>query len=870
MLRRSLGVSLLAGSIGCAGCSAVPVQAAEPQAYTIPSQDLESALLKLAQISGHNILFSPDTVRGTTSGPVVNAPNFDVALHEMLTGTRMIETASGDSVIIRPQPADVPPSRKSTPGPTDNNMPRVDAADMTEVTVTARKTRERLNDVPIAVTALSGSQLNLQDHRRIEDLSSLVPSTNFVITNGHQASFSIRGLGTNPGNDGLEGSAGVFLDGVHLGRPGMAAMDLIDINQIEVLRGPQGTLFGKNTTAGAVNITTEVPSFQFGGRAQATYGNYNFQQYQGTVTGPLLQDEVAGRLTAFSTKRNGTVYDVSTAGHVGTLDRRGIRGQLLLTPGPDFSIRLIGEYEREQQSTGALVIIPGWGATPAALQAKFNAVGAYFVPDPSGSTTYDGWPDATGTRQSASSAEINWKIGDFTVTSLSAYRWWRYRSSADSDGTAADALGGGFNISDNQWSEELRVKFPRMGPVDAIAGLYYFGQNLRVDAITRYGGEAAAWLTAIPDALLPTYAARSQAVAALLNYNHTRWDVDSTPSTDSYAVFGQAVWHLTSNWNLTSGVRETYEAKSETVWRQTPVSTQSGQPVTALSPMAHDPFDVSIHDAAPSFLISSDYHFTPDQMLYTSVAQSEKAGGVNTTLPSSGQTIDSLKVRPETATNYEIGLRSEQLEHRVRIAMAAFLTNVRDYQATYLSTINNQTVSLLTNVGKVRSRGLEAEGTATPVMGLTLSATASFNDAKYASYPSAPCPAGTVGATSCNLTGRPVAGAPKWIANVNVGYEHPLSSKFTGYGLAEYSFRSRYFGYLDDSPGSLTGGYSLVNLRAGMRTADERWDVSLWGKNVTNRHYVANYLTYGSVLPGTYAAFFGDFATYGLTLRANF
>ncbi len=871
MLRRLLGLVFLASCVWSDGSGMVLAQTTSPKVYTIPSQDLEGALLRLAQLSGRNILFSPDIVRGLKSGPVAAAPSFDLALQEMLAGTHMAETVSGTSIVIRPLPSGESQEHKSTSKPAADAATKADDVAVTEVTVTARKTQERLNDVPIAVTALSGSQLSLDDHRRIEDLNSLVPSTNFVITNGHQASFAIRGLGANPGNDGLEGSAGVFLDGVYLGRPGMAAMDFIDVSQIEVLRGPQGTLFGKNTTAGAVSITTEAPSFEFGGRAQATYGNYNYQQYQATVTGPLVDSVLAGRMTAFSTRRDGTVYDVSTATDVDTLDRAGVRGQLLFTPDPSFSLRLIAEYEREQQSTGTLVIIPNWGVTPAAIQAKFNAVGASFVPDASGSTTYDGTDDSTGTRQAALSGEMNWKVGDFSLTSLTAYRRWRYESNVDTDGTAANALAGGYNIHDNQWSEEFRVKFPTMGPFDAVAGLYYFQQSLHADAITLYGPEAAAWLTGIPNALLPSYAGKSAAVAALLNYNDTRWDVYSTPMTHSYAAFSQGTWHVSSNWNVTVGFRETYETKSETVWRPNPQSLPSGQVAADLSNQAYNAFDVGIHDASPSFLFSSDYHFTPRMMGYASIAQGAKAGGVNTSLPAAGEPIDSLKVRPETATNYEIGLKDELFERRLRVSLDAFFTNVRDYQATYISpTTNGNAVSLLTNVGEVHSRGIEAEATATPIRGLTLNTTASLNDATYASYPSAPCPAGTVGVTSCDLTGRPVAGAPKWIANFNAHYEHPVPGDFVGYSAAEYSYRSKYFGYLDDSPDAVTGGYGLLNLRIGVHTADDRWNLSLWGKNVTNEHYVVNYATYGSVIPGTYAAFFGDFATYGLTLRATF
>jgi iron complex outermembrane receptor protein len=747
--------------------------------------------------------------------------------------------------------------------------PDASATALGEVIVTARKTRERLEDVPIPITALKGADLRANGHIRIEDLNQLTPDTNIVITNGHQAAITIRGLGNNPGNDGLEGSGGVFLDGVYLGRPGMAAMDLIDIDQIEVLRGPQGTLFGKNTTAGAVNITTQAPSYTLGGAVQATYGNYNYQQYQGTVTGPLVSDVLAGRLTAYSTTRDGWVDDVTTGQKVENLDRWGARGQLLYKPTADFSLRVIGEYEREQQSTGAVIQFNNFGATPAALTKLFGVVGVKVTADPSGATAYDNGPLQTGTRQGAASAEANWTHDGFILTSLTAWRNFNYNSSSDTDGTAADVINAGYQVHDTQWSQELRLKFPSMGPVDVVGGLYYFQQDLNMDQITDYGSDAAAWLSGIPNSLLPTYARLSPALAGLLAYNQTRWDVLANPSTRSYAAFGQAVWHVTPVWNITAGLRVTDERKYETVSRPAPVSVTTGAPAAALASQAVAPFSVGVQNTAPSYLISTDYHVAPSIMLYASISHGEKAGGVNPNVLGAGQTVNSLKVQPEQATDYEFGVKGDAFARRLSFTVDAFYTDVSDYQATFISTVNGSTVQLLTNVVKVRTEGFEAEATVRPVRGMTLSANGAYDDAFYVSYPDAPCPAGSA-VSVCNLTGRPVAGAPRWTGNLDAEYERPVYHDLSLYGAAEFSYRSQFYGYLDDSPYSSTGDYGLLNLRLGVRSTAGHWDLSIWGKNVTDRRYVANYLSYGTLLPGAYVPFFADPATFGATLRASF
>jgi iron complex outermembrane recepter protein len=739
-----------------------------------------------------------------------------------------------------------------------------------EVIVTARKTKERLQDVPIAMSVIGGKDFRDADHIRVEDLNQLTPNTNIDIVNGHQSSFAIRGLGNNPANDGLEGSTGVFLDGVYLGRPGEAAQDLIDVDQIEVLRGPQGTLFGKNTTAGAINITTAAPSFDFSSLGQATYGNYNYQQYQGSVTGPLMGDVLAGRLTAYKTDRAGTVDDIYTHTHVNDLSREGMRGQLLFRPNADLNVRVIADYAGEDQSTGAVDTFNSLGVTPSAIKSKLAATGAMIAVDPNGLTTASNGPFETGTRQWGLSVQADWKVGGFTVTSISAYRHWLYASLSDADGSSADAIAGGYNLRDEQWSQELRVAFPHMGPFDAQAGVYYFQQQVKSDQITDYGDEAAAFLSGVPNSLLPLYSRYSPALAALVAYDNSRWDTISTPHTNSYAAFGQGVWHIAPAWNLTLGFRETYEAKDETVLRLNPVSTTTGLPSAALAYNTVAPLHVGVDNASPSWLVSTDYHFSPDLMAYAFVSHGEKAGGTNASLPAAGEPVSSLEVKPEVATDYELGMKSELFAHKLTLNAGLFYTDVHDYQATYFAEVNNTSVQILSNVGQVISRGAEAEALARPIAGLTLHASAGYDEAYYGSYSNAPCPVEITNQATCSLTGRPVVGAPKWTTNAYALYERPITDRLVAYGRTEYSWRSHFYGYQDDSAQTRTGDYTLVNLYLGVKDPSGHWDLMLWGKNVANIHYPYSYLSYGSLLPGAYVPFFGDPATYGVTLRAAF
>jgi iron complex outermembrane receptor protein len=638
-----------------------------------------------------------------------------------------------------------------------------------------------------------------------------------------------------------------------------------------LLRGPQGTLFGKNTTAGAITITTEAPAFTPQGAVQVTGGNLGYFQAQGTVSGPLVDDVLAGRLTAYLTSRSGWVHDATNDRDLDNIHRDGVRGQLLFTPTQDFRLRLIGEYHEENDANGATVF-NSWGATPAAWQKKLAVVGGQIVVSPDGDVTAEDGPQAMRARQAAFTAQADWNLGGgLTLTSITGWRHWSYSSAGDAEGTSADILNGFYKIKDDQFSQELRLATPKDRTVELTAGLYFFGQNQDVDQILEYGSSAAAYLSGISPALLPAYAQASPQIATLLSFNNSRWDVRSKPKERSYALFGQAIWHATPQLDVTLGLRGTYETKNEVVWRPTPVATATGQPITALASQAFAPSSVGVTDRAPSGLLSLNYRFTRDVMAYASVSQGEKAGGVSTTLPASGLGLDSLKVKPEVAQDFEMGIKSQFLDRKVTLNADVFYTRVRDYQATYFQTPQGASaaVQVLTNVGRVETRGVEVEASARPLDGLTLKLAASYNDAFYASYASGPC-AAEIGGSSCNLTGRPVAGAPRWITNLSGYYERQLNNRITGYVGGEYSWRSSYYGYLDDSAYARTGDYGLLNLRFGARRDDGRWDLTVWAKNLTNERYAANYISFSSLAPGAYAPFFGDPRTYGVTLRSAF
>lgn len=764
----------------------------------------------------------------------------------------------------------LPDATQAAASPADTSS--ADTAGLVDIVVTARRQKESAQDVPISLTSISADALRQGQFARVEDMNQFSPSLNIVMPTPGNTSFSIRGIGANPGAIGLSSSAATFLDGVYLGKLGMSGVDLIDLQQVDVLRGPQGTLFGKNTTAGILDIKTALPSFAWSGIGQVGLGNLGYQQYQAAITGPL-SDTLAFRLTGYRSLRNGFVHDSTTGDDYSDQGRWGLRGQLLFKPAGNFTLRIIADYHREIDSA-ATAVLTSYGATPAAYQAKLAAIGATVAIDPNGgTTTMDTAPQVRSTNKGVS-GEINWGLGHgLNLTSITAWRQWDYFTSVDVDLTDRFVVRVGTNFLRNkQLTQEVRLATAPDKPVSAIVGAFYYNQNAEQDSRTTYGPDAAAYLTGVPNALLPVFALRVPAVAALIPYNNSRWDVWTTPQVRSYALFGQTVWHVTPRLNLTGGLRETYERETMSVRRDTPISTATGQSVAALAGNAY-PLTVvpPVGNWSTSWLASADYALAHAVRAYALVSHGAKAAGINSTLPTA-LGLQSLIVQPETATNYELGIKSRFAHNRIQMNLSVFNTDISDYQANYSVTVpgTTTTVSIITNVGKVRTRGVELDATAVPVRGLTLGLNGSYNEAVFVSYPNGPCPVEVIGQAICDLSGKPVPQAPKWIANATISYRTDLGGGVVGVVGGNYAWRSSRYGYIDDSAYTRIPGTGLLNADIGIELADGRYQLSLWGKNLTNLRQPAAYLNYGSVVPGNYAAYFIEPRIYGLRVRASF
>jgi iron complex outermembrane receptor protein len=744
-----------------------------------------------------------------------------------------------------------------------------------DVVVTARRRAERAQDVPIALSVVGERQLEASGDYTITQVQQLVPSLQVFGSNARNTNINIRGLGSNAlANDGLETGVGFYLDGVYYGRVGQSQFDLVDLDRIEVLRGPQGTLFGKNTTAGAISVSTKSPSFTPEFYGEVSGGDRGYYQLRGSASGPLIGDTVALRLSLADTHHDGFVTNVHTGSKDNDYQNFSSRAQLLVKPSEDLSIRLIGDYSKQKQhallnSQIAAFTTYDNGATISNnfLQRAARAGYTPVLGDP-----FDRLADADATYQAnmesyGVSGEIDWNLGGAALTSITAYRWWDWYPLNDQDFTSLSINPtGGTTNHQRQFSQELRLASTGKRTIDWVAGFYYFYQRINGYGSYSLGPAAANWNYPTTDAVV--------ANAAL---NGFRSDSDLIPITHSYAAFGQTTWNISNAVKLTTGLRFTHETKrgyfdeftaagQDLSTLTAPQRTAAQKIRDALYPVTS--YETGLKNDSLSGLVNLEYKFAPDALVYASYSHGGKSGGLSLGVLPAGV---SAAVKPEKVDAYELGLKSQLFDRHVTFNLAAFWDDVSDYQTAIVTFVANSTSSIryIANIPSVRSRGVEGDLVWSPTRLVSFNASAAYNDAKYIDYPNAPNPPENLNLSALqDLSGKPLAGAPKFTYTLGADVAQPVGGRDVQlYGHADFSHRTSYFAQPTNSRYSLIDAYGVLNTRVGVRAGNGRWDVSVWARNLTNSKYytslaVANY--------GLVTGLLGDPRTVGATLRTRF
>ncbi|AQR61454.1 hypothetical protein BZG35_07170 [Brevundimonas sp. LM2] len=751
--------------------------------------------------------------------------------------------------------------------------PQPSFAQLGDVVVTARRREERAQDVPIALTVIGGEQLDKTNTYNVGQLTQQAPSVQLLSTNPRNTAITIRGLGASYGlaNDGLEQGVGIYVDQVYYARPATATLDFVDLQQIEILRGPQGTLFGKNTTAGALNITTRDASFTPGGVAEITLDSLNLIQAKGSVTGPLVGDTLAGRLSVVSTRRDGTLDNVRLGRDQNDQHSVAVRGQLLWRPSEALTVRAYGDWNRQLLECCTQVFVRvGTTLKPAASQYPALAAGRGYAP-PS-TNPYDRRVDIDGDIQAdqwqaGGSLIVDYDFVGAVLTSISAYREWDWEPANDRDYTGLDILPKSNNPShQDQTSQEFRLSSTGERTIDWVAGLYYFNQTVSTDGVTQYGRDASYWLlpAGTPDALLDGYTAVNV----------------SSIETTSYAAFGQLTWNVTDRLRITPGLRYTQEEKSGSYALSVSGGLVTTDPTLIsrrLGIARPQTYAAEISDGSVSGQLAVSYELVPDVLTYVSYAQGFKSGGINMSgLPTTAAGLPALasaEVRPEEVKTWELGLKTQAFGRRLTANLAAYATDIADFQANVVDAGPGALRGYLANVEKVEIRGVELDLNARPNQAVDVYANVSWTDGEYASFTNGPCPLERIGTSTaaCDLSGQDLPGVSPWAFSVGGELHRPgqvLGQAGEVFAGADASYRSTYNSDAAVSRFTEIEGYGLLSLRAGFRS-DAGWEASVFVKNALDEEYL-RFVTVQTGNSGLVIGDPGDERSIGFTLRASY
>jgi len=759
--------------------------------------------------------------------------------------------------------------------------------DQTEILVTARRRSERAQDVPVALSVVSGDLIDRRGDYTLAAVQQIAPSLQVFSFNPRNTNVNIRGLGSNiaNSNDGLENGVGFYIDDVYYGRTGQSQFDLVDLDRIEVLRGPQGTLFGKNTTAGAINITTRKPEFEWGGFGEATLGDYGFHQLRGSVTGPLT-DWLAVRVSVADTHRDGFLTNVTTNEKASDYDNFTARGQLLANFSETVSLRVIGDYGKQTMNCCSRVRAAFFSAyddgNPIANNFYDRTERAGYAPlpiDPWSRQVEGEAATQANMKTWGVSGKLDWDLGPVTVSSISAYRKWNWYPKNDSDGTGlAVQL---FNQRENfqrQFSQELRLASNGDSRLSYVVGAYYFRQTIEGPGIAGYGSDAPLWQA--PNEIDKV---RIPALSGFISESY------SDPTTKSYALFGQTSYQIVPDkLTLTLGGRYTHEAKQGSFTQIWSGGANLDDPAlgltdaertraialrNALNPRAA--YSLSTKDNSFSGLATLSYKVTPDVMVYASYSRGSKSGGLNLANLPAGVTAE---VDPEKVDNWEAGIKSQLFNRRLTLNAAAFHTKVTDYQTGITEQVvgTNATRYYIANIPEVISRGFELDGYFSVSPNISLNGSVAYTDAYYGDFRNGPTPVEelnptTGGSRIKDLSGATLSGSPKWAWNVGTDFQFPVGNTPLGdseiYGRADYSWRSAYFTEVSNSRYSRVPAFGVANARIGLRAAQGLVDVSIWAKNLFDKNY---FTTLSVANTGLATATIGDPRTYGVTVRTSF
>lgn len=693
-----------------------------------------------------------------------------------------------------------------------------------EVVVTARKVEENIQETPVSVTAFNAASIEKLGMVTMTDIALRTPGLNYGNFGDTKLSpTSLRGVVSSAGSAGQDPAVGVYVDDVFIGQGADAPLDLYDIERVEVLRGPQGTLYGRSTIGGVIALTTKRPTDQFEGSAEVGYGNYDQLRIAGSLSGPLAGDVLKGKISAVYDDRDGTTDNAWLDVAANDKHHWTTRGQLLYTPSDTTELLVTGEYFEIDQRP--LVFETLRYNDDALLTQLLDGNALPRNSDPYDRKVYSNAQSRETLESWSGSAELRMKFGGVEFTSITAYRTHDYFSRTDTERSPIDFAYDGDPEDVDTFSEEVRLTWST-GAFDWLAGLYYYDRTAANLSFVEVGADLAS-LFGAPE------------------ITGVRIGSDATTDTTSIAVFGSATWQASEKLDVTLGGRYTSEDRSIDYVQTDPLDLLGGS------------FSVKDDDSWSKFTPNASlrYRHTPDVMAYVTVSEGFKSGGYNDALGDA----NGIAYGPESVWNYEAGLKSEWLDRRVVTNVAVYYMDWTDIQIT----VDNPATPIydpsILNAGKAHSLGLEAEVQAAVTERLTIGLTLSVQEAEY---------------DEGNLpTGEPldkIPFAPKYTSDLNAEYSIPLAGGSLSL-IGEALFRGESYLTNDNQEDGRVDDYVLYNARVRYAPDDGNWSVTLWGKNLGDETVKQRLFDlYSQDLVGQKLIALNDPRMYGVTVRFDF
>ncbi len=738
-----------------------------------------------------------------------------------------------------------------------------DGFSLEEIIVTAQKREQSLQDVPLAVSAFSGRELLQSGVIDTQDLESV--NSSLVIRSSTDESrgsvLRIRGVGTTGNNSGLEGSVGVFVDGVYLSRTGIAMNNLVDIERVEVLRGPQGTLFGKNTSSGAIAIFTKKPDFENSGMLSVSYANNNDLKLKGSINGELMPDLLAGRLAFTSHTRDGHIDNVAPAtlatsgDEYNDRDRQTLRGQLLLTPDDSVDVRLIVDHGEKDESCCASPYSE-FGARQAAVNAAAITLGIATQEQMDAITSLSPFDRKVATdkaysnvtEESGASIEVNWDFNGINLSSISGYRNYEFSVDLDGDRSLLDIANTKVNSEVETLSQEFRVNGVS-GGLDWMLGAYLFSEEISELSSTLYGAHTGEFFSGFVG---------SAGAKALIRSSYVEGDGavsnNFKQQTDGYSIFSHNNIDISDVMMLTFGLRYNTEEKEGSgvfVSNSTPLCSNPG-PLGALGFICPVPDFRSNNDYSETTgTLKLSYSLNDSALTYLSYARGFKAGGINLNRAAGLSIVEFL---PETVDTGELGVKAELLDGRLRLNTAVYYSEYENFQ---LNTFDGVT-TIVSNAAGVRSHGAELDLTAKITRGLVATLSYAYNDTQYTGDTVDPV-----------LAGEQLSAAPKSTATIGATYRRSVADNLLGFVNVNARYQTGSNTGSDLDPQKFQSDFMVANMRFGLRDKAGDWELAVWGKNITDEEYFAVVID-SPGQAGSYNAFVAAPASYGLAATYNF